>query len=244
MAVVTEPVRAAPDVDRAVAAGGAILVGTAAGLIAVLHVVAPELPPLWSMISDYALGPYRPLFDVAVLTLAAGSGAVLLALIRTGLLRGSSGSVALLATWCVAMPVVVAFPTCYCRTEVTTAGVVHAVASLTGFLTLPLAALRMGSRWCDHPLWWRHAACVRVLGVVALGWLAPMLLGVVPVAALTGPLWAVVPFGLVERGLAVVEVAVLLVLSAWAARAAAVPQPVLSQPVLSQPDPPGSSCRA
>lgn len=220
MAVVTDLVRVAPDIDRTVAAAGASLVGVAAGLVAVLHVVAPELRPAWTMISDYALGGYGPLFDAAVLTLVAGSGAVLLALLRTGLLRGASGSVALLGTWCVAMLVVVAFPTCYCGTEVTASGVVHAVASMTGFLALPLAAIRMGRRWQDHPDWGRQAAWARGLGVVSLGWLTPMILGVVPVAALAGPLWRVVPFGLVERSLAVTEIAVLLLLSAWAARAA------------------------
>ena len=223
MAVVIEPVRAAPGVDRALAAAGVVLVVVASGLIAVLHLVAPELSPVWSMISDYALGPYRPLFDVAVLTLTAGSGAVLVALVRTGLSRDAPGSVALLATWCLALPVVVGFPNCYCQVEVTTSGVVHAVASMTGFLMLPLAALRLGRRWRGDPVWGRHAAWARRLGVMSLVWLAPMFLGLVPVAAIAGPLWDVTPFGIVERGLATTEIAVLLVLGSWAARAGLLP---------------------
>ena len=69
-----------------------------------------------------------------------------------------------------------------------------------------------------------HAAssvtATRWLGAMALAWLAPILLGFV-LRPLTGvPWWQFVPLGLFERGLALTEVATVVVMGAWAARAA------------------------
>lgn len=229
MAVDTTPVRRAlparPTHDRPLVVAGSLAVLLAAVLIGALHVFVPELDPSWTMISDYALGPYRPVFDVAVLSLAAGSGVVLLVLIRSGLLRDAPITVALLATWCVAMLLVMAFPTCVCQVEVTPAGLVHAFASMTGFLVLPLAALRLSRRWRAHPAWFGFAVGVRALAVVALAGPAPMFLALVPVAEIAAPLWGIVPFGLIERILVGTEVVLLLVLGRWAGDAARLPQP-------------------
>ena len=60
----------------------------AAGVLAVLglHVVAVDVDPVRRTLSQYALGPWKPVFDAAVLAVAVGSLAVLAGL-RSG--RGS-----------------------------------------------------------------------------------------------------------------------------------------------------------
>lgn len=56
------------------------------------------------------------------------------------------------------------------------------------------------------------------LGVASLAWLAAILLGFA-LRSVTGvPWWQFVPLGLFERGLALTEVAALLVMGVWAAR--------------------------
>ena len=57
---------------------GALLVMVAAGVVAVLalHVITlEEINPLRRTLSQYALGPWKPVFDAGVLAVAAGSGA-------------------------------------------------------------------------------------------------------------------------------------------------------------------------
>ena len=74
-----------------------------------LHLVAPDVDPVRRTISQYALGPWKPVFDAGVLAVAAGSAAVLAGLIRAGLVRWRSTSTALLAAWSALLVVVVAF---------------------------------------------------------------------------------------------------------------------------------------
>ena len=99
-------------------------------------------------------------------------------------------------------------------------GYLHRYASLVAFCCLPAAALALGRAWRRDVRWSRFAACTRWLGLAALGWLAPMLAGFV-LRPLTGvPWWQFVPLGLFERGVALTEVAAVLVMGVWAARAA------------------------
>lgn len=210
---------------RPLAVAGTIGVGASVVLFGVLHVVAAELAPTRHMISDYALGLHRPLFDGGVLAMAVGSAAVLAALVRGRVVRVPSGAAALLVSWCVSLALVAAFPTCGCQLPHSFGGSVHALASTVGFVSLPVAALLLGREWRDHPGWARQAARARLLGLSCAAALVP-LVGCLLAVPLAGPvlgaqLWEAVPLGLLQRALAVVEVGVLVVLGTWALRATA-----------------------
>ncbi len=209
-----------PARTRAWALAGAALVMAGIAAMLALHLVSPEVDPARRTISQYALGPWKPLFDAGVLAVAAGSAAVLAGLIGSGLVRWRSTSAALVAAWSVLLVVVVAFEKIDWSVGPTPTGYVHRYASLVAFFCLPAAALGVSRAWRGDVRWGRFAALTRWLGVGALAWLAPILLGFM-LRPLTGvPWWRFVPLGLFERGLALTEVAALLVLALWAARAA------------------------
>jgi Protein of unknown function (DUF998) len=217
------PFSAAPQPDaraRLWALGGVVLVGAGALAVLALHVLAPEVDPVRRTVSQYALGPWKPVFDAGVLAVATGSAAVLAGLVRVGLVRWRSAPAALLAAWSALLVVVVAFEKIDWSVGPTPTGYLHRYASLVAFFCLPAAALAVGRAWRGDVRWGRFAAWTRRLGVVSLVWLAPMLLGFV-LRPLTGvPWWRFVPLGLFERGVAVTEVVAVLVLGWWAARAA------------------------
>jgi hypothetical protein len=192
----------------------------AAGVVAMLalHVVTfAEIDPVRRTLSQYALGPWKPVFDAGVLAVAAGSAAVLAGLVRAGLAPLRGAAVALLAAWSGCLVVVVAFEKIDWSVGPTPAGYVHRYASLLAFFCLPAAALALGRAWRDHSGRDGFARATWWLGVASLAWLAPILLGFI-LRRLTGaPWWQFVPLGLFERGLALTEVAALVVLAVRAA---------------------------
>ena len=205
---------------RGTAVLGVLLVGAGVVAVLALHVLAPEVAPLRRTLSQYALGPWKPAFDAGVLAVAACSAAVLAALLRAGLVRWRDPAAVLLAAWTAGLVVVVAFEKIDWSVGPTPTGYLHRYASLVAFLCLPAAALALGRAWRDDPCWGRFAGWTRWLGVAALVWLAPFLLGFV-LRPLTGvPWWQFVPLGLFERGVALTEVVAVVVMGLWAARAA------------------------
>jgi Protein of unknown function (DUF998) len=205
---------------RGWALSGATLVAAGIVVVLALHLLAPENDPVRRTLSQYALGPWKPAFDAGVLAVAAGSIAVLAGLVRTGLARWRGAAAVLLAAWCACLVVVVVFEKIDWSVGPTPTGYLHRYASLVAFACLPAAALALGRAWRGDARWSRFAAWMRGLGIVALAWLAPLLLGFA-LRPLTGvPWWRFVPLGLFERGLALTEVAAVLVMGLWAARAA------------------------
>jgi hypothetical protein len=201
---------------------GVALVGVGVVTVLVLHVLAAaEVDPIRRTLSQYALGPWKPAFDAGVLAIAAGSAAVLAGLVRAGLARWRGAAAVLLTAWSVCLVVVVAFEKIDWSVGPTPTGYLHRYASLVAFLCLPVAALALGRAWRGDVEWARFAAWTRWLGIGSLAWLAPILLGFV-LRPLTGiPWWQFVPLGLFERGLGLTEVAAVVVMGLWAARAAA-----------------------
>jgi hypothetical protein len=210
---------------RSIAARTWALSGTAlivAGVVAVLalHVVTfEEIDPVRRTLSQYALGPWKPVFDAGVLAVAAGSAAILAGLVRACLVAARGTASVLLATWTVCLVIVVAFEKIDWSVGPTPTGYVHRYASLLAFFCLPAAALALGRAWRGDERFNGLARATRWLGVASLAWLAPILLGFA-LRSLTGiPWWQFVPLGLFERGLALTEVAALVVVGVWAARA-------------------------
>jgi hypothetical protein len=206
---------------RAAALAGLAGIAVCTGLVLALHVLAPDPGPLFTMISNYALGGYRPLFDLGVLALVGASGAVLAALVGTGAVRPGGAATRLLLTWCAGMVLVVAFPTTPSTLPPTPEAVVHAAAAVAGFAALPLAALVIAREW--RAVHARRAAVLRVLAVVSLALLVPVLGGLAPGSPVAVQAVSGVPFGLLQRVLAAVDLALLVVLAAGALARTAVP---------------------
>ena len=219
------PVVPGPARTGLVAACGIVGAGLAVVMVGLLHVVAAgRVDPVRRTISEYALGEHRWMFDTGVIGLAAGSALVLVALVRAGVLRWPSAGAVLLAVWAVALVVVVAFEKTNWAVGPSAGGYIHRYASLVAFVSLPVAALAAGRRWRGHPDWGRFAAWSRWLGALALLWLGAILLGVV-LRPFTGvPWWQFLPLGLVERALALTEVASVVLLGVWTRRVTALPR--------------------
>ena len=196
---------------------GFAAIALCAVLVGALHVLqAARVDTVRRTISEYALGDHGWMFDVGVIGLAVGSVLVLLALVGAGLLGRSSTAAVALGVWAVTLLVVVAFEKANWSVGPSVGGYIHRYASLAAFVALPVAALALGRRWRRHPQFGRYS-----IGVRWLGWLSTIVLGVA-LRPLTGvPWWQFVPLGLVERGLAVTEVATVVLMGAWAWRAAA-----------------------
>jgi hypothetical protein len=201
-----------PGLTRVFASLGIAGAALATVLIGALHVIAAaQVDPIRRTISEYALGDYRWMFDAGVLGLAAGSALVLVALVRGGLLRWPSGGAVLLGLWVVALLVVVAFEKTNWSVGPSLGGTIHRYASLVAFVSLPVAAIAIGRRGSGPFAVWS-----RWLGAISLLWLSTILLAIA-LWPLTGvPWWQFLPLGLVERGLAITEVAAVTVLALWA----------------------------
>jgi Protein of unknown function (DUF998) len=219
---------------RLSAALGFAAIAVCVVLVGSLHALrADHVDPIRRTISEYALGEFGWMFDVGVVGLAVGSVFVLAALVRAGLLGWTSSGALAMGIWAVTLLVVVAFEKANWSIGPSIGGYIHRYASLAAFIALPIAALAIGRRWRRDPAFGRFAAWTRALGLVSLGWLSAVLLGVL-LRPLTGvPWWQFVPLGLVERGLAVTEVAAVVLLGAWAWRAAAVPVGVVDPAILA-----------
>jgi hypothetical protein len=206
---------------RSLALAGIAAVVVAIAMIGSLHVTGPsaELDPMRRTISQYALLETGNVFNVAVVVLAAGSAATLLALIRTGLVPVRSGAALALLMWCVGLAAVVYFPKHNWSVGPSIEGTVHRYASVVAFLSLPIAALLIG-RHGRRTGARGHATGATVLGALALLCFAPIAVAFA-LHPFTGvPWWRAIPLGGVERLLALVEVVTVVYLAHWAIRAA------------------------
>lgn len=209
------PARTTAGQVLAVAGTGAVGVGIAA--VALLHLLAPDVSPIRQTISEYMLGGHADLFGFGVLALAAGSAAVLGALVRAGVVRASSLGVVFLAMWVLGLVVTASFEKVDWSVGPTPEGLVHRYASLVAFLALSFAGLAIGRRWRRDATWGARARWVRRLGWASLAWWLPIFGWFTLRSFRVG--WfgsAPVPLGLLERGLALTEVAVVVALGLWA----------------------------
>ena len=195
---------------RATVAIGLLGTALAVVLVGLLHVIdAGQVDPVRRTISEYALRDHGWMFDAGVLALAAGSVAVLVALVRAGLVRWPSFAAVGMLVWAAGMVAVVAFEKTNWSVGPSVGGVIHRYASLVAFFALPVAALvatrgRAGAAW---PRW---------LAIAALTWLGAILSGVVLRPFSGVPWWQFLPLGIMERGLALTEVAVVVAMAVWA----------------------------
>jgi hypothetical protein len=195
---------------RATAAAGLVGVALAVVFVGLLHVLyAGDVDPVRRTISEYALRDLGWMFDTGVLALAAGSVAVLIALVRASLVRWPSSAAVGMLVWAAGMVAVVVFEKTNWAVGHSVSGVIHRYASLVAFLALPVATL-VATRGRDGAAW------PRWLAVAALAWLGAILSGVALRPFSGVPWWQFLPLGVVERGLAVTEVGVVVALAFWA----------------------------
>jgi hypothetical protein len=227
--------------NLALAAAGMVTIIAAAATVALLHVVPPSayVNPVRRTISEYALLDNGWVFDLAVLTLAAGSIAVLVALVGARLVPATSVGAAALLLYGVSMAGVVAFPKHNWAVGPGVNGDIHRVAGLVGFVSLPVAALLVGRLWRRDARWRAYAYTAAALGTLSLLCFSPIV-----IAILTEPWtgvrwWRAVPLGAVERALALSEVATVLALAWWAVRASGEATPTVPPPAEARPAPAG-----
>jgi hypothetical protein len=215
---VTTDVGARPAAAVRLAAVGTVGVALSVLLVTALHVIVgpARVNPLRRTISEYAFSEFDWLFNAGVLALAAGSAAVLVALVRTGLVPAASTAAALLATWCAALVLVVAFEKIDWSVGPSLGGYIHRYAGLLAFTSLPAAALLVARRWRGDLRERRYAMTTWWLALASFAWLLPIIGWFV--LRSTG-VRVPVPLGLMERGLALTEVAAVLALGWWATRA-------------------------
>ncbi|NUR87008.1 MAG: DUF998 domain-containing protein [Nonomuraea sp.] len=189
--------------------------GTGVAVIVALELTnLGETDPFRRTISEHGLGPEGWIFGVGVGLLAAGSAAIGVSLARRRL-AGIVGTVALMA-WSVGLFMTASFHKHDWSVGPSMSGNIHRIGSFVAFLSLPVAAVIIARPW-RHPERRRSATLAFGFGVCSVLWV----LGI-GVAVLIGsghglPWYRVMPLGLVERGLAVTEVAALLALGVWAA---------------------------
>ena len=199
--------------------GAALVVAGAAGVL-LLHVLPPTsaISPVRRTISEYALTSLGWVFAVSVAALALGSAAVFAAFGRA---RRLGPAAAICGTaWVVGLLVLIRFPKHdWALGPVTGSGQVHRLASLVAFLALPVAALLIARAGRGRPA----ARAVAILGVISLAWFTAIL---ATLALHPARWWQVIPLGLVERGLALTEVAAVLALAVLAAPLAVLADPL------------------
>ena len=171
-------------------------------LILLLHFIPPtdRISPMWRTISEYGLAGDKWVFDLAVFLVALGS-AVIFGTLRH---RLSLGALAFGALWVVGLLVIIAVPKGHGGD-----GTLHRMVSLVAFVGLPIAVI-LGRR--IHPAGSFDRMLTLWLGITSLVWFVPIVTGVVLMGFTGQPFWQVVPLGLVERLMAVNEIAAICVL--------------------------------
>lgn len=217
---------------RRLAGMGVATVAASIALFAWLHLAPPSAWLDWRTrtISQYALLENGWVFDTATLLLAAGSTAILAALVRARLIGPASGGAAAPVLWVAGLVGVVWFEKHNWAVGPSASGDIHRVASLVAFLSVPAAALLAAVPWLRRPYPRTPALAVTLAGVVSFLCFTPILWAVFAEHWTGVRWWRAIPLGAVERLLGVAEVVTLLLLAWWASRAARVPQMIRKIP--------------
>jgi len=226
MPTISDPVTTgrASAVERAAAAlptAGLSLLSVGSLLILLLHVLPPSnrVNPMTRTISQYALEANGWMFDVGVFALAVGSMAVLAGLVRAGVVRAISGTSLFLTFWSVSLAVLVVFEKYDDQNGASTgaSGMIHRMASLVAFLSLPIAVL-LASRGAArrNPSWRRPATWTRWAAIAACACFSLLIYAIVQSFFTDTRWWRVFPLGGMERLIALSDVVAVFALGAWA----------------------------
>ncbi len=200
------------------------LIGIGAALIALLHVIPPtsSIDVIHVTISEYGRTALAPVFATAVILIALGSLCALALFVHAGECRIVSMPSAALLLWVVGMIGVALFPKADWSTGATLSGEIHRAASIIAFVGLAIAIITLV--WGDRvPNALTRARPPRrmsqrartVAAVCAATASAAMIVLAVYVAvseARQVEWWTILPLGLLERLLVVLELTGLVAL--------------------------------
>jgi hypothetical membrane protein len=161
-----------------IATGGAVaLLAT----VALMHLLKPEFEPSWRFVSEYAIGRWGWIMKLGFMAWAASCVALSVALRPVVTNRRGRAGAGLLAVVGVALVVAGIFPqdpVTSTPDQATTAGMMHAFASMVGIPGIPIAALLVlaglpRERWtavrvAAHATW----VCL-LLMILYLAWAVP-----------------------------------------------------------------------
>jgi len=194
----------------------------AAGLLVLLH-LDPRLggtaSPMTAMLSEYAYTPGWWLWDLSLAATSAGSIALAMALRHTGVLAGR-GTVVWLTLWCVTIGLVAVFTKDPQGGAVTLTGKLHLYATGVSCAALPVAGLLLARRHRAHPHWHGFARWSRRLSLGSIPFFLPFIVPFTITVLLRVRHVPTLATGLIERAMAVLELALLTVLAVWSHRAA------------------------
>lgn len=178
---------------------------------------AGEIDPYSRAISHYVfVERARPMFTATVLTVSMASAAVLAGIRWIGVRLGGP-TVVFFGIWCVCLVLAGIFPTDDAPTVETVSGLIHQIAGVSLFVSLPLGASALAHRLMAHPDWVRLAVLLRrmalVAGGLALGYLVARLPDLMPGMPFVHFLDARGISGLIQRALFALEIALLLMMA-------------------------------
>jgi hypothetical membrane protein len=207
---------------RFVARGGAVAVLLTVVMVGGLDLyrLTESTRHLRRTISEYALGPYRWVFDTGVLLLVLGSLAILAVLVRRGVAKWHSVGALAFAAWSVGLTLVVIFPKNNWAIGPSASGSIHRFGSMLAFIALPIAAMLLARPWLRDRVWGAHARWTFGFGVLSALAFTPILYAILVNAVVGTSWWRVIPLGYVERLLVLTEVVAVLVAGVWAVAAA------------------------
>ena len=212
-----------PSVDhellaRSLAMTGLGAVTVSVALMVALHLLPASrvLDPISATLSEYALTPVGWMFNTGVLVLAAGSGAVLGALLLRRLVRPTSPAAVMIAVWCVGLVGLIVFHKQTIGLDESLESRVHWTWTLIAFFSLPIGAALLG---------WPHrtgADCTRPpRWAVRMSWVSGFWFVVLALQTFFGAMdrasWPLIS-GLIERALSTAELITVAVLAVWALR--------------------------
>ncbi|MCG8923482.1 DUF998 domain-containing protein [Lentzea sp. CC55] len=207
-------------IPRLAATGGSLAVVVTVAMVGLLDLT---VGPLRRTISEYALGEYRPVFDVAVVLLAAGSLAILHVLVHKGLTRWRSTGAIALSLWSVGLFLVVVFPkTNWAMGTNEVSGSIHRFGSMLAFVSLPIAIIALARPWLKDHVWGRHARWTMASGLLSIVAFMPLLYAIALSVVSDVRWWRVFPLGYIERILLIAEVGAVLVIGLWSIAASRV----------------------
>jgi Protein of unknown function (DUF998) len=218
----TGPTATGGDRGRALARVAFWAAATFVALLAVLHVVEPDLDPSWRVISEYEFGDQGWLMQLAFLALAAGCGALALALRPLVPTRG--GRVGLGFLWLSAAGLAIAAlattdPITAAGDDLTTHGRVHGLGAALGIPGLLVAATLVTRSLGRDPRW---AADRRTLvAAAALAWASMVAFGLSVALTYDGDFGPDVKQGWPNRAVAVAYAAWVMVAASRTGRHAA-----------------------
>jgi Protein of unknown function (DUF998) len=146
-------------------------------LLVALHFLEPEYAPSWRMVSEYLLGNYGWVMQLAFLSMALSCVTCFFAVRSYIQTRGGNiGLVILLVT--AAALITAAFsaidPITASKNALTTHGNIHALASMIGVPGLPLAALLISRSLAHNPGWF--SARRALFWATSLAWISLLLM--------------------------------------------------------------------